>query len=313
MKSKSQDEHLRACEDRDELVEVVGLLDRAFDNTSREFFERHVLQDPTLQLADTRVLVTDGAIISSVQIFPRVMAIVGDEVPFGGIGNVATDPTERRKGLAARVLEDAIRVMKEREYPFSMLTTTINAYYERFGYRTLIREVATIPPISGKIEPGIRKFRKEDDFKRVKQLYRQYTRGAIGPLIRGDIYWEGQFAFCGEDPEKFLVFEQDGATRGYMRARLYKERVEILEYGAEGDIPGAFSALLRAEASMEPGYPIKLYLSKTEQSRIRLSVPHTLSDDTDLMILPLADRIRPTLEEHLTPRNAINFWLSDFF
>jgi predicted acetyltransferase len=258
-------------------------------------------------------MVRDGVIVSSVQIFPRIMTIAEEEMPFGGIGNVATDPRERKAGLASRVMEDAISTMQRRGYPFSMLTTTINSYYERFGYRTVIREVAIIPPIPGALEAGVRRFLKEKDFHRVKELYRSYNKGSVGPLVRDDVYWGGQFDFCGEDPDKFLVLDHEGTISGYVRARVYKGHLEILEYAAEGDIAGIFATLLGAVCSLAPQVPVKLYLTDSERERLRLSLHCTVREDTDLMILPLNDRFHPAAERMVLCRNALNFWLSDFF
>jgi len=303
---------IRGCANREELLQVVDLLDRAFDKTPREYFERHVLQDPTLSPEDTRILLHDGRIVSSVQIFPRVMQIAGASVPFGGIGNVATDPSERNSGFASMVMHEAIARMQHR-FPTSMLTTTINPYYERFGYRTVVRELGIIDPIRGSMSDGVRRFRKDTDLARVKELYRFYTRHSVGPLVRDDRYWEGQFAFCGEDPEKFLILERDGTVRGYMRARVYKEHLEILEYAADQDIPDVIDLLLRAVASMAPSLRIKLYLSETERSRILLQHSFSVKDDTDLMMLVFDKTYAEMIAQQVMRRNAITFWLSDFF
>ena len=76
---------IRGCRTRAELERAVDLLDGAFANTEREYFERHVLLDPTLQPEDTRMLIRDGTLLSSVQIFPRMLWLHGRQIPFGGI------------------------------------------------------------------------------------------------------------------------------------------------------------------------------------------------------------------------------------
>ncbi len=99
--SLSREYIVRGCTSEKELLEVVDLLDRAFPNTPREYFERHILNDPTLKPEHTRVVEFKGSIISSVQVFPRVMNLGAADAQFGGIGNVATDPAQRRGGLAS--------------------------------------------------------------------------------------------------------------------------------------------------------------------------------------------------------------------
>ncbi len=313
MNASEEQDIVCGCRGRADLEKVVSLLDRAFEKTPLEYFERHVLRDPTLQPDDTRILIHNGDIVSTVQIFPRVMAIAGEHMIFGGIGNVGTDPRERRKGLAERVMQDAIRMMKERNYHFSMLETTINPYYERFGYKTVVREVAVLSPPAGPVDTGVRRFRKEEDLQRIKELYSRYNETTVGPLVRDDLYWEAQLAFCGEDPEKFLVLERDGELIGYMRARVYKGYLEVLEYAAEGDIPSVFTALLRAVGRLAAGIPVKFHLPDSERHRICLIQQYAILEDTDLMVLSLSDRFRSAGETLVTSRNAINFWRSDFF
>lgn len=313
MKTTETTDVVCGCSGPADLHAVVDMLDRTFERTPREYFERHLLRDPTLRPDDTRVLIHGRDIVSSVQIFPRIMTIAGEHMAFGGIGNVGTDPCERRKGLAAIVMEDAIRVMRERDYQFSVLNTTIHPYYERFGYRTVVREVAVVSHIPGTMEVGVRPFQKLKDLQRVKELYRVYNDGDVGPLVRDDVYWDGQIAFSGEDPDKFLVLERDGAIVGYIRAGMYKSNLEILEHAAEGDIAAIFATLLRAVSSLAPGIPIKMFLPECERERLRLTLQYTILEDTDLMILPLSERFHAGAEDLVMRRNAMKYWRSDFF
>lgn len=303
---------IRGCNGQAELVEVVELLDRSFDNTPREYFERHVLHDPTLRLQDTRVLIRNGKIVSTVQIFPRVMQVAGMELALGGIGNVATDPTERRAGYASVMMSDAIDEMRAERFPLSMLTTTINAYYERFGYRTIVRCMAIIAPLQGTRHPGVRRFRRETDYTYVKELYRKYNAQSNGPLVRDELYWEAQFTFCGEDPGMFLVLEDSGTVVAYIRARVSREHLEIMEFASEHGFAPNFDVLLRSLCSLAPGVPIKLYYAEREQERLRVQYPWTKKEDTDLMILVLENRLASTVEQHLMRPNTMTYWLTDF-
>jgi predicted acetyltransferase len=304
---------IRGCNGQAELVEVVELLDRSFDNTPREYFERHVLHDPTLRLQDTRILIRNDKIVSTVQIFPRVMQVAGMELAFGGIGNVATDPSERRAGYASVMMNDAIDEMRAEGFPLSMLTTTINAYYERFGYRTIVRCVAIIAPLQGTMHPAVRRFRRETDYACVKELYRKYNAHSVGPLVRDELYWEAHFTFCGEDPGMFLVLEEGGMVVAYARARVNNGHLEIMEFASEHGFAQNFDVLLRSLCSLAPGVPIRLYYAEREQERLHVQYPLTVQEDTDLMILVLDNRITPTVERHLMKRNTVTFWMTDCF
>ncbi|MBP1678650.1 MAG: hypothetical protein H6Q29_561, partial [Bacteroidetes bacterium] len=278
-----------------------------------EYFERHILGDPTLRPEDTLVLVKDGRFVSSVQLFPRRFWVEGRVMKCAGIGNVSTDPAEREHGHAARLMEEAVRRMREQGYGFSMLTTTINSYYEKFGYVTVPRQAAIVSGISPKRAPGVRQFVRERDFASVRAIYESYNGENAGPLVRDDQYWRGQFDFCGEDPDKFLVLERDGRIAAYVRGNIEKGALQVLEFGAVDEVPASFEALTRSLASRSMGTPVKLVLSEGELKRLALRLPHTLAADTEMMILVLDDRERAKLERTILRPGALTFWLSDSF
>lgn len=303
---------IRGCRTRAELEEVVNLLERAFPDTEREYFERHVLDDRTLQPDDTRILIRNGRLLSSVQIFPRRVRIGDRHVLCGGIGNVATDTGARGAGLASMVMQDAIDQLRARRVPMAMLTTTLNGYYERFGFTTVERQLFTIADVAGDAGPGIRRF-AITDLPEVRAIYDEYNDGNAGSVVRDDSYWHAQLDFCGEDRDKFLVLERAGRVEAYIRSVVRKGRLSILEFGARADIPTAFDGLLGATAALAPNLPVTMHLSERDSARIGLRPPYAVSRDTDLMVAILDDSVRDLVESRLTKPKAMTFWLSDFF
>ena len=301
--------HIRGCRSGDELLAVVDLLDRAFEKTAREYFERHVLHDATLSPEDTRVLIKDGKIVSSVQIFPRTMRVKDRRVPFGGIGNVGTDPEVRKQGFASLLMEDALQRMREGGYPLSVLTTDINPYYEKFGYSTVVREVLTFTdvPLVGNARP----FDRARDLEDVMEIYEHYNAGSIGPEVRDKAYWRTQFEFLGE--ETFLVAEEAGQLIGYLRAGYEKTDLHVREFAARSSEPRVFATLLGALSARLPGVPVNLFASEREQTRLEIRLPFTVREDTDLMIAVLDEGHRTLAENTLMKRNAMTYWLTDFF
>jgi predicted acetyltransferase len=302
------------CRSREELEDVVDLCDRAFQNTPREYFARHVLCDATLRPEHTLIGRKGGRIVSSVQIFPRVCWIDGRTMPFAGIGNVATDPAERKSGYAGQLMTEAVRRMTSDGFPFSMLTTTINPYYAKFGYVTVPREVAVFagPPRHGD-EWAVRKFDRLRDLAAVRELYEGYNLNSAGPIARDDLYWRAQFEFCGEDPDMFLLAERAGHVGGYIRGCEEKGAVQVLEFGAAEEGPVVFHTLLSALSAVKPHLAVKMFLSEREKGRLSPLPPCTVQTDTDTMILVLEEASRPTVEEKLKRPGKYMFWVSDFF
>jgi predicted acetyltransferase len=302
------------CRSRRDLEHVVDLCSRSFQNTPREYFVRHILCDGTLRPEDTLVGWKDGRIVTSVQVFPRYCWVEGHRMRFAGIGNVATDPAERRKGYAGQMLREAIRRMKADGFAFSILTTTINAYYAKFGFLVIPREAAVFAnaPISG-IGGKIRTFDRLRDLASVTALYDMYNRNSVGPVSRDRAYWNAQFQFCGEDPAMFLVLEHNKHVIGYVRGAEDKGTVQVLEFAAAEDESASFSSLLGSIFALKQGKPVKMFLSLREKERLGPLPEHSVQKDTDTMVLILDEKFRRTVARTLMRPGAYMFWGSDFF
>ena len=303
----------RGCTTEAELVQVVDLLDRAFANTPREYFERHVLNDPTLKPEHTRIIEYNGSIISSLQIFPRVINLGFTEALFGGIGNVATDPSQRHAGLASHLMQDAIKWMTSQGYVFSMLLTSINSYYERFGFKTVVRPAHTLEKIQVLRDSSVRLFDEQRDLGVLKEIYRGYNNRSVGTISRDDLYWQAQLGFSGDDRNSFLVQESGGQVSAYLRAAQRKGKLLILEFGASIDPTGSFERLLRDLAARNSFRPIEFFLSEDEKQRVRLRLKTATHDDTELMVCPLDHPAAASACDMLLRHNNCSFWMSDFF
>ena len=303
---------IRGCRNYDELLKVVRLCDAAFEKTPYEYFERHILKDVTLSPEDTRILIVDNEIVSSVQVFPRTMYLKGGKIDFGGIGNVATYPAKRKFGYAELVMNDAINYMKEQEFKFSLLTTTINKYYDKFSFETLNRELIEINKVSPNFHKSIRKFNRVNDFGVVKNIYEYYNRDGIGPLFRDIKYWEAQFDFCGEDENLFLVFETTNSVEGYIRAVRENDKIKILEFAAVNVYLQIFKSLIESLCYQTGINDFEMFLSESEKQKLQLK-NYISKIDSDLMILLFENRLTELQKRELTKYNNINYWLSDFF
>lgn len=303
---------IRGCKNREELIKVVELCDKAFDKTPYEYFERHLLKDKTLSPDDTRVLLLNGEIISTVQVFPRKMYLESETVEFCGIGNVATHPEKRKMGYAELVMNDAIDYMNKLNARFSLLTTTINNYYEKFGYKTLTRELFFIENIIPIDHSEVRTFSFADDFERIKQIYELYNKNCVGPINRDNIYWSAQLEFSGEEKSLFLVYQTNHDITGYLRVSKENDKIKILEFAALSDFEKHFQQLLQSLAYRTGINKFEIFLSETEKLKLNAD-KYLKSINSDLMILFLKNLKDDWYKEKLVRHNNITFWLSDFF
>jgi predicted N-acetyltransferase YhbS len=272
-----------------------------------------VLKDRTLVPDDTRVLVKDGKIISSVQVFPRTMYCRGEKIGFGGIGNVATLPSEREKGYAGRVLRDALEYIRKKKLPVSLLTTTINSYYEKFGFQTIRRHVVEMELPRAAEHPGVRAFDRDRDLDRVIKLYDRFNTQFVGSLVRDEAYWDSQFEFCDEDRSLFDVDETERELRGFVRAIKKPDHVQVLEYAFTGNpqesLPGLFEHVARGAGERR----LKMFASDTERAYLSFGNGNSVSADTDMMVSIINPDLKPGVRDTLRRDYQLTFWLTDFF
>jgi predicted N-acetyltransferase YhbS len=308
-----QNIEIRGCKSKRELFQVIDLCDSSFPETAKEYFERHALKDETLSLDDTRILLLDGGIVSSVQVFPRTIYIKSSKLKVGGIGNVATLPLERKHGYAALLIKDAIKYIKQMNYPVSILTTVVNSYYERFGFQTINRSIVDIEVTYKNENPNVRKFDIERDLSRVMKLYHEYNHLSLGPVVRDEDYWKSQFNFCGEDKDLFLIYEETGILKGFIRGKRGIDRIKIWEYAGHDMLEDVVSELFKHVSSMTKQNRIEMFLSEDERERIDQHNIISKKKDTDLMIKFLDENINDELKCELLQDNRMTFWLTDFF
>jgi predicted acetyltransferase len=304
---------IRGCISEKELIKVVDLCDAAFPKTSREYFERHVLKDMTLEKNDTRILLKDGKIVSSVQVFPRTISVSTGTIMFGGIGNVATLPSERQNGYAGILLNNAIKYIGSKDIPVSMLTTHINSYYEKFGFKTILRTNGRLVSVKGKEHNGIRVFNRAIDFINVVNLYNDFNNKKTGTIVRDEKYWLSQFEFSGENKDLFLIYEQDKELKGFIRANKKENYVEIIEYAFKSADKTILTKLIENLSSTTGSDEFELLLTKKEEANLDPKFTYSLKDEKDFMVCFLDEKLNPEIKNELISDRNLNFWQSDFF
>ena len=302
---------IRGCTSRKELEEVVELCDAAFPKTQKEYFERHVLKDKTLEPADTRILVKDRRILSSVQVFPRTMYVKGENLKFGGIGNVATLPEERGKGYAGMVLQDALNYIRSKNLRIALLSTTINSYYEKFGFKAIKRSLVSID-LPGMQQPHVRVFDERRDLGAVMSLYEKFNNESAGPVVRDSKYWHSQFDFCGEDKDLFFVYDK-GEILGFIRGKRKTDRAQVLEYGFVRRQREIIQSLFEHLAFSAHLPKLEFFTSEREKEYLPFEDSTSLRDDTDMMVNVLDASLDPELKKTLLGDYQLTFWLADFF
>jgi len=271
---------VRGVQSHREWLEVLDVLDRAFTETPYTYFERHLFYDPTLEYSHTRILLEGGRIVSTVQIFPRTLYYKGQQIPFGGLGNVGTDPAYRRRGYASRLVRDAIAQMKSQGFPLSLLFTGINPFYEHFGYVTVprTRYILRAHQLSYPTN-SVRVFDRHRDFQKVQRIYEHFNRNRIGPVVRDETYWKALFRLVDESPDLFLVLEEKGEVVAYIRSKITGHAVHILEFGAYLREAECFEKL--ATAALQRGHRQEAHILFPDVASYKTCLSFEVGEQTD--------------------------------
>ncbi|MDP4085321.1 MAG: GNAT family N-acetyltransferase [Bacillota bacterium] len=154
-------------------------------------FMNHFYMDPNRNLEGILVAIEGDQIISTVRIFGRKAYFWGKEITVGGIGEVSTRPEHQGKGLAYRLLKEAVEQMREKGIVLSMLRGTATIYC-KLGWikTTAYMKIATV---IGRNELAYH-MRPADfnyDCHLLKSVYKEFSKRFNGAFTRdNDFYWK---------------------------------------------------------------------------------------------------------------------------
>jgi GNAT superfamily N-acetyltransferase len=215
----------------------------------RDYFRRYVELDPTYADENFWVAEHDGALVSCVQIFPRLVRVGGTAVPTGGIGSVFTSEKARGSGVASALLDAAADAMRARGMELSLLFAARHAFYGRLGWtlwprpRPIWVRGRRAPEPSRRIEP----FDAARDLDAVMALHERRSAPLAGTVVRDRAFWLGQLGFAGNPLEDFAVArDAAGCVAAYARGFVLQGFYMLSELGrAEtDDAPDALADLV---------------------------------------------------------------------
>lgn len=201
------------------------------------FFARPFEHDPTCSDEDVWVAEDEGALVSTLQIFPRRVDLRGAAVPMGGIGSVFTREVSRGAGIASALLHAAVSDMRDRGMEISLLFSGRLDFYARLGWRSwpitreLLRRGEAAPELPGDLV--ISPFDAARDLEEVAALHARARTSLDCVALREPQAWQTSLALAGNPAEEFLVAraEASGPVLAYLRAARLTAALTILEHG----------------------------------------------------------------------------------
>ncbi len=303
---------IRSVKDEQELNEVFLVLDRAFRRTKADYFiRRTTIGKPNYDYWQTRVLVYEGKIASTIEIFPTLMWFEGNKIKNAGIGSVATDPDFQGRGLGIKIVKDTNNFAKNKGFKVATLFTSIFDFYAKAGYFRVtypfyeIGEVYSVP--QGKKVVTFRPAFLKD----VVKIHRKYNSPLVGPVVKDEELYMRSFSFLNEDTWLFMLAYDGNEFTGFIRAREFKNTLEVLEFASltpDEDL-ALFTIKLRERGERRR---IFINLSNFEKEKIR-SVELKSRGHYSMMFAILDENLISEDEFVEKFREKGNFWLADLY
>jgi predicted N-acetyltransferase YhbS len=262
--------------DRNERGAVLDLLAEWFDD--RVFFARYFEHDPTFRDDLYFVAVDAGRIVSTLQVFRKQIRARGAVLQVAAVGNVFTAAEYRERGLAGRLLRDAVAAMEASDFDLSLLFATRLVFYGRLGWQSHVRHLVFLDPLA--VSPAARRRRRarvapftHGETAQIMDLYDRYNEALDGTTVRDREYWEGQLRYAGNPGEDFLVARDNGKPIAYARGTRLYDFYTITEHGClpghEEDLADVVLTLHTEAAASLPGTLTQLSIVPAVTDRLR--------------------------------------------
>ena len=232
-----------------ELEQVVELNCLAFNPNQHERYWQYVRGDSSFRLSQTRVVVVNDRVVSTLRVWERRIRIGASLVTMGGIGGVCTHEKYRGVGYASALMRQTIDYLKKSGCDLGVLFTIIPAeFYRRLGWTSF--------PLHGfqiKCHPKnfavsqsalqVRAFNLETDLDAVASIHDLSNAQQSGTLSRTRAYWDMKPSrIRGILPT--VVVCRNGDLCGYLNYQIDGKSVEVLEVGYTPGAPEVLDTLV---------------------------------------------------------------------
>lgn len=174
--------------------------------------------------------------VSRLWLFHFDMRLRSATVTMGGIGGVGTNEEYRKRGFAARLMDDSVAYMAEHDLDIGMLFG-IQDFYERWGYTTAMAsyelrlDPAKLPTPAARVEA----VDYEPDVHRdaVLAMYGIGNTTRSCSAVRGSHYWTAfeKGTDWDEDADGKMLLGEDGSSIAYLNMVGDPARTRVAEAG----------------------------------------------------------------------------------
>ncbi len=232
-----------------ELAQVVELNCIAFNPGQHERYWQYLRGDSSYRLSQTRVVVVNDKVVSTLRVWERRLRVGASLVTMGGIGGVCTHPKYRGVGYASALMRHTIGYLKTRGYDLGVLFTIIpEEYYHRLGWISFPLKGFQIKcnsssRLDSQSSWQIRVFNPETDLDVVAKIHDVVNAQQSGSISRTRAYWDMEPSrIRGILPT--VVVHQNGDIGGYLNYQIDGKCAEVREVGYKSEHPEVVDALI---------------------------------------------------------------------
>jgi predicted N-acetyltransferase YhbS len=181
-----------------ELDELLICFQAAFgvDEESMSVVRNSLVNDPYFHPERVRVGLLNGGVVSCAVILHRGAYVTNQVATVAGVTAVATHPSYQGQGFGSRVVQDAVRLIRQQGYDMAILTTRIPRFFARFGFREVPKIAGyecAASALAAMTLSGAHTVQRLDynrHWPAVAAVYQQYSVGLTGLQVRENRFWE---------------------------------------------------------------------------------------------------------------------------
>ena len=184
-------------------------------------------KSPTLQKADVWGWFDGDKLASQVAVYPMKVRIFNRTYDMGGLTGVGTYPEYANQGLMHKLLDQALKNMKENNQTISYLFPYSIPYYRRKGWE-LISDKITFEindyqlPKRKQVHGEV--VRVDVESNEVREAYDRFAMQTHGALLRDDLAWNEYLLWDSDDLMAAVYYNENNIPDGYV---LYWIKEEI--------------------------------------------------------------------------------------
>ena len=234
---------------KSELEQVVELCCVAFNPDGHERYWQYIHGDSSYRLPQTRVVVVNDTVVSTLRVWERRLRVGASLVTMGGIGGVCTHPNYRGVGYASALMQDTVDYLRTTGCDIGALFSIIpEEFYRRlrwtafplYGFQLTLDSVT---PAEAPLGWQVTDFNPETDLDAVAALHDRANAQQSGTIARTRAYWDmAPSRIRGVLPT--VVARRNGHIGGYLNYEIDEKTAEVREVGCIPNNPEVLEALV---------------------------------------------------------------------